>query len=360
MRLLMVAPEQLPVPGSGSVEICMLAIARKLAKQHHVTIVSRQKAGLPTTSRVGRNLTIVRVPSGSAGRYISSVLRYMKGRTFDLIQVDNRPLYMAQIKRAFPRTPVSLFLHSLTFVPRTRSVAASLHKANLIIANSNSLQRKLSKLFSAQRRKIRTVHLGVDTERFKPSGGKSSKRFVVLFVGRVIPRKGVPVLIKAVHKARKQGSGATLVVAGKGKRAYLGKLRSLVRKQKVPAQFLGNIPHGSIHRVYRLADCFVCPSQKHEAFGLVNVEAMASGLPVIASKIGGIKEIVKHGHNGYLVSKYTKSKAFAKYIVKIAKNRSLRVRLGRNGRLTVKRKFSWGSTASKLAGIYRKAARRSR
>ncbi|CAG7624576.1 glycosyltransferase family 4 protein [Paenibacillus allorhizosphaerae] len=357
MRLLMVAPEQFPVPGGGSVEICMLAIAKKLAKQHHVTIVSRQKGGSQTISRIGHNLTIVRVPSGSSNRYISSVLRFMKGRKYDLIQVDNRPYFMAQIKRAFPRTPVSLFLHSLTFVPRTKSINACLHKADLIIANSNSLQHNLNKLFPAQRHKIRTVHLGVDTERFKPSGRRPSKRScVILFVGRVIPRKGVPVLIKAVRKVRKQWGSATLLVAGKGKRAYLGELKRQARKQNVPVKFLGNIPHNKIHRVYRLADCFVCPSQEHEAFGLVNVEAMASGIPVIASNIGGIKEIVKHGHNGYLVAKYKKAKAFAQYIVKIAKNRSLQARLGRNGRMTVKRNFSWGNTASKLSVIYLRRA----
>ncbi|GJM82718.1 hypothetical protein HMSSN139_52140 [Paenibacillus sp. HMSSN-139] len=78
MNLLMVAPEQIPVPGSGSVEISMLAIAKQLAVNHTVTLISRTGRGLPHVSRLGR-LTIVRVRTGSPSRYIASVLRYIRG-----------------------------------------------------------------------------------------------------------------------------------------------------------------------------------------------------------------------------------------------------------------------------------------
>ncbi|SDC95851.1 Glycosyltransferase involved in cell wall bisynthesis [Paenibacillus sp. UNCCL117] len=326
MRLLMIAPEQFPVPGGGSVEICMLEIAKKLSRKHQVTLISRNKTHSKKISRLGKNLTIVRVPSGSSTRYISSVLRFMKKRHFDLIQVDNRPYYMARIKAAFPHTPISLFLHSLTIIPRTKSVAACLRKADLIIANSSSLKQCLSKSFPDTRQKIRCVHLGVNLSRFEPASMtermntkqvyRLGRSFVILFVGRVIPRKGVPLLIKAAKKVGEKISNTKLIIAGKGRKSYIAKLRLQANKLRVPMMFLGSIPHTKIHQIYRLADCFVCPSQKHEAFGLVNVEAMASGVPVIASNIGGIKEIVAHGDNGYLVNNYTNDSSFAYYITK--------------------------------------------
>jgi spore coat protein SA len=362
VRILMIAPEQNPIPGGGSVEICMLAIAKQLAKRHQVIIVSRQTARLKKTSQIG-NVMIVRVPAGSSAKYIGSVLKFINGKQYDLIQVDNRPHYMAKVKSLFPHTPVCLFLHSLTFVPATKVVAASLQKADLIIANSSSLNTNLSRMFPLQQSVIRTVHLGVDVSRFKPPTRvqkmqnrvklRLGNAFTILFAGRVIPRKGIGVLIKAANRVRKVVPDIKLLIAGRGKKLYIGKLKSAARKLGVPMQFLGRIGHSKIHHIYRAADCFVCPSQKHEAFGLVNVEAMASGLPVVASNIGGIKEIVRHKENGYLIDQFRSPEQFAKHIVRIANNRTAARQLGRQARKTVTQKFSWSNTASKLATIYK-------
>lgn len=363
MHILIIAPEQIPVPGSGSVEICILSIARQLAKHHKVTILSRKASKLGPISHIG-NLKIVRVPAGSGKTYISSVLHYMSGKHYDFIQVDNRPHYMAKVKHAHPKTPVSLFLHSLTFVPKTSSVAASLRKADLIIANSTSLRNNLSGRFPSTKHKIRTVYLGVDTARFNPSSREIRKlsrkkyhlgdSFVIVFAGRVIPRKGVPVLIKAAHMVRSKVRGARLVIAGRGSASYIHKLKSQARSLNVPATFVGKVPHAKIHRVYQMADCFVCPSQKHESFGLVNVEAMSAGVPVVASKIGGIKEIISHGSNGYLVGNYKSPARFSHYITKIASHKEWAKKISRAGRQTVLRRFSWSQTAHNLASIYTK------
>lgn len=363
MHILIVAPEQIPVPGSGSVEICILSIAKQLAKHHKVTIISRRSPLLPTQSHIG-NVTVVRVTSGSAKTYIASVLHYMRGRSFDFIQVDNRPRYMAQIKKAFPRTPVSIFLHSLTFVPHTSEIANCLRKADFIIANSSSLRQKLTFRFPDTAKKIHTVELGVDTSRFRPakkSEQKASKvkyrirgAFTILFVGRIIPRKGVPVLIKAAHLVRKH-TPVHLIIVGKGSSFYIQRLKLQAYKLGVPITFTGKKSHEQVHKIYRAADCFVCPSQKHEAFGLVNVEAMASGVPVIASRNGGIQEVVKHEHNGYLVDHYQKPSEFANYLIRLAKSPALRNKLSANGRSDVLQHFTWSQTSTKLAAIYSKA-----
>lgn len=355
----MIAPGKLPVPGSGSVEICMLSIARKLAQHHKVTIVSRRSPKLNRVSSFG-NLQIVRVAAGST--YISSVLQYIRGKRYDVIQVDNRPHHMAKVKQAFPHIPVTLFLHSLTFVPKTAKVAASLKKADLIIANSHSVQHHLCRRFPSQKRKIKTVYLGVETSRFKPISSNERKlrrkqygidqSFVIVFAGRMVPRKGISILIKATNIARYKVRDAKLLLVGGGKKAYMRKLKSQTKRLKVPTQFLGEVPHTHIHRLYQMADCFVCPSQRHEAFGLVNVEAMSTGVPVIASNIGGIKEIIRHGSTGYLVRHYRSPKSFSYYILKIASNKKKAKNMANKGRKTATSRFNWKRTARELAKIY--------
>jgi spore coat protein SA len=366
MHILMIAPEQIPVPGGGSVEICMYSIAKELAKQHKVTILSRQYAGCKNISKIGK-LTIVRVPSGSSSKYISSVLHYIKGKHYDFIQVDNRPYYMAKVKQALPHIPVSLFLHSLTFVPVTYGISSSLDKADVIIANSSSLKENLSRMFPKQKQKIHIVYLGVDVSRFKPATETEKSRsksryklqnsFTILFSGRVIPRKGVSELIKAANIVHKHIPRTKLVITGSGKASYVKSLKMQAHRLRVPAIFTGRISYQKIHHMYRLADCFVCPSQRHEAFGLVNVEAMAAGVPVVASNIGGIKEVIKHGQNGFLVQNYKHPAQFAHFITLIGNNKKLAEELAVQGRKIAVKQFNWNLTAANLASVYKHKVR---
>ncbi|MFC0215260.1 glycosyltransferase family 4 protein [Paenibacillus chartarius] len=367
MHIAIVAPEALPVPPlkGGSVEICIHAIARQLAKEHKVTVIGRRHPRLPVLERDGP-VTYVRVKANSSAVYLKAVISELRKGSFDMIQVDNRPKYAAAIKKALPHQKIALFLHSLTFVTPPRlspsAAAALLGKPDLIIANSTSLFGELSRRYPVSRKKLRKVWLGVDVERFRkptPEERRKLRReyrvngaYTVLFVGRVIPRKGVPVLIRAVKQMRKQVPGAKLIVAGGGKATYVGKLKRLAARLGVPVRFTGLISHRTIHRLYRAADCFVCPSQKHEAFGLVNVEAMASGLPVVGSNIGGIGEIVVNGKNGYLVDRFREPGEFADCLVRLAKEPSLAKRMSEQARSDAVMKFGWGATARKLGMIY--------
>ncbi|MDU0202957.1 glycosyltransferase family 4 protein [Paenibacillus sp. MAH-36] len=369
MHLLIIAPEQIPVPPlkGGSVEICIYAIARQLAKQHHVTIISRQHRAYTNTTRRG-SLKIVRVRAKSSKQYLKEVMKAMKGEKFDWVQVDNRPVFAAAIKRQFPHSPVSLFLHSLTFVkPPYISISkcsALLGKVDWIVANSASLEQELIRLFPKRRAKLHRIYLGTDIKRFKPISAAMKQRlrhkyrvgrgFHILYVGRLIKRKGITHLIKAVHLARKKVAGLKLLIAGgEQTEGYKASLQRKARRLRVPTKFLGNIAHRHIHEVYGLANCFVCPSQGHEAFGLVNVEAMASGLPVIASANGGIKEIIQHGHNGVLIRDFRNPRAFAKGIAAIAKRRKWAGGIAKQARDDAVKQFSWQATSQSLADFYR-------
>lgn len=145
---------------------------------------------------------------------------------------------------------------------------------------------------------------------------------------------------------------AELYLAGGGKNSYISYLKSLVKKKSIPIHFIGYIPRKAMHRVYWLADCFVCPTQGHESFGLVVAEALASGVPTIASRNGGIREIICPPQNGILISNYRSSFHFAKEIVNVARNRKLAQKLKSNGRASAIRKFGWGNTSAKLEKLY--------
>lgn len=360
MRLLIFAPEQIPVPPKrgGSVENCIFQIARHMPDSHRVTIISKWRKGLPRKMETG-NMTILRVSGGTKQAYLrNAIIRAKRAGSYDFIQIDNRPNFARSIRRAFPGVPIAVFMHSMTFVssPMTtrRTANTAFRYADLIVGNSSSLEDTLAKRFPAHRHKIKYVHLGVDTSLFHPNDRRKEGPFHILFAGRLIPRKGIPVLIKAFRIARKEVPGLRLSIAGGSQKpAYGVYLRKFARKLNVPVQFKGNLSRSQMPAFYRSGDCFVCPSQQHEAFGLVNVEAMACGLPVIASDIGGIPEIVEHGRNGYLVREYHKPSRFAEYLIKLAQDDGVYKQLAVQARNDAKQRFTWSQTAKKLIKIYK-------
>lgn len=358
MKICMIAPEQFPLPGSGSVEICMLAIAAELAAGHEVTLVSRRYPGLPHDEYRG-TLRLVRLPASTRGIYSEAVKAFLDRHAFDVVQVDNRPKLMAAVKRHLPGTPVILFLHSLTFVPPGGPTARCLAKADRVIANSESLRLELQRRFRGIRPAV--VPLGADLTRFVPAGAAEQSRlralyrqppvFNVLFAGRVIPRKGVPVVIRAAAMMKRK-QNVHLIIAGRGPDRYVRRLKAMAARLGVSAHFAGDVPHSEIQHYFRMADCFVCPSQRHEAFGLVNVEAMACGLPVVASSIGGIREIIQHGRSGYLVKDYRRARSFAARLLQLAREPDRAALMGAEGRSIALEAFGWSRSAGLLERLY--------
>ncbi|WP_336774314.1 glycosyltransferase family 4 protein [Paenibacillus sp. MMO-58] len=357
MKLLIIAPEQIPVPPpvGGSVEHCIYQIAKNFSSNHQITIVSLKRKQMARKSVIG-NITILRVDGGSKQTYLQNALQRVKNNDYDLIQIDNRPSFVNRVKKVFPSTPVSVFMHSMTFVspPMTTSkkAEADLKRASLIIGNSKSLMKMLGRTFPAYKNKMKYVYLGVDHNQYFPNAKGEPKSFHVLFAGRMIPRKGIPALMQAVKIARNSVPIRLSIAGGSGTVSYKAYLKRTANSLGIPVAFKGYLTRGQMPGFYRTGSCFVCPSQQHEAFGLVNIEAMASGLPVVASRIGGIPEIVKDGRNGLLVSDYRSPQAFAKQILKLASQPIFRRKLATQARRDAIRQFSWRQTARKLTSIY--------
>lgn len=117
-------------------------------------------------------------------------------------------------------------------------------------------------------------------------------------------------------------------------------------------RFVPFIPHTSTAPWYLAADVVVVPSTGEEAFGLVNVEALACGAPVVASQVGGIAEIIRSGHNGILANPQRLQEGLADALNELLRDEQLRAKMGKEGTNTVAEQFTWRLTASRYAAVY--------
>jgi glycosyltransferase involved in cell wall biosynthesis len=225
--------------------------------------------------------------------------------------------------------------------------------------------------------RCRTLHNGVDIERFSPAGNESPARRV-LFVGRISPEKGVHVLLEALPDLVRMRPDLEVTLAGPRRvapREFVDPsdedllLRELQPHYEKPADyfasldrlphavagrisFLGAVPHAQLAECYRRADVFVFPSVWHEPFGMPVIEAMACGLPVVATRGGAFPEIVDDGRTGLLVPRGNAA-ALASAIGKLLSDPAVAAKMGRCGRSRVCERFAWDRIAEQLVGLYR-------
>jgi len=357
----MVAPPAFPVSAGtgGSVEICMYEIGRRLSKDHHVTLISRKSPGFPSKSQFN-HFKIVRLP---IQYYWHKVIQYAKKRHFDIIQIDNRPEMVPLFKKHFPSTRILLNLHSLTFMsklntPQQRKV---MQHTDAVLCNSHYIKQHYRTIFPPFAKKVHAIHLGTDVNRFRlPTAAEKeqirsryavNKTYNLLYSGRIIPKKGIGLLIKSASLVKKKYPPIHVILVGPCSRSYRNKQLRMARRLHVPLTFTGNMPPSTMHHAYWLGDCLISPTQFKEAFGLVNVEAMASGLPVIASHRGGIPEIL-NGQNGITIRDYQNPQAFAKAILSLISLPSLRKKLIEAGYQTAHNRFSWSRVARDYEHLY--------
>lgn len=195
---------------------------------------------------------------------------------------------------------------------------------------------------------------GIDTGRFNPDGnipGDEVSRPIVLYVGRMEPRKGFPLLLKAFEFVKKSIPSATLVAIGTGIQLETYK-RNVPKTLTNSVIFKGFVSPEDLPKYYRWADVYISPAIGGETFGIVLLEAMASATPVIASDIPGYRQVITHNKNGLLINPH-ESKAFALEIIRVLRDRFLREDLVQNGLLTAY-KYSWSRIAQQLESLYYK------
>lgn len=226
-----------------------------------------------------------------------------------------------------------------------------LKNASAALALTEDMKRKMRDICNGD---ISVVPNGVDLERFKTSLGakKGGNAKTIVFVGRLHPVKGVQYLIEAMAIVHREMSEVELVIVGDG--IERSRLEELADKLDLHGniQFAGQVPQERVPSIMHRADAFVLPSLS-ESFGIVNLEAMAAGLPIIATKVGGIPEIVNEGVNGYLVNA-KRPDEIADRILMLLRNDEVREKISVNNREKAEM-FTWGRVAEKVEEEHQKA-----
>jgi len=231
--------------------------------------------------------------------------------------------------------------------------------ADSIVTISNYSLKKIQQHYTIDADKISIVPNGVDIEKFKPTNTDSAKQQFglgpepcVLFVGSLIPRKGLPFLVKAAKTVTTQQPEVKFVIAGEG--PLRRNLTEVIKSADLTTNFvfLGKIKDDALPLLYNCADVFALPSHQ-EGQGIVLLEAQASGKPVVGFNIGGVNETVHNGQTGLLVDRGNVDD-LAEAILKLIDDTPLRTKMGASGRRFVSENYTWELCAQRMFEVYQK------
>jgi glycosyltransferase involved in cell wall biosynthesis len=269
--------------------------------------------------------------------------------------------YCHQVGPVSPSSANILFkLHATSagFLKRfTERICYRPRNASRFVCVSEGVAAEMREHFPAIAERVITIHNGVDTETFAPGAreqdarelrvtlGIGGDRLVAAFVGSEWQRKGLAELMRALAAS----TGWELVVAGGGERQRYQELADSLGIGET-VHWLGVTP--DVQLVYALADAFVLPSS-YETFSLVSFEAAASGLPVLATPVSGVRELVEDGRNGFQISRDPRD--IARRLDQLAADPGLRLAMGRAARESALR-FSWRQMVVAHSELYERLA----
>ena len=356
-----------PYPSGVSEHVRHLALALKeLGQDVHVLTTNypgKQDNVDPfPVTRLGRvvlvpaNRSYATVPVGL--RLAGQVKRFFAGNRFDVVHCHG--MFWPEISYWAIRH--SEAVHLVTFLTagfkiRTRGAglfrtlfAGQLRRIDGLVPISNRAWQAFQTYVPG---KPRIIPCGVDLDRFRPDQEPLSPkgRPTVLFLGRLDGRKGICVLLRAMPFVLAEMPEARLVVVGTGPEET--RARKLCRELGVAdaVEFAGRKPGAELPRYYADCDVYCSPALGGETLGIVLLEAMASGAPVVCSNIPGYDETVEDGKNGILFPPGD-HKTLAATLVKVLQDDALRRDLVRNG-LERAKQYSWARVAGRTLGYYR-------
>jgi glycogen(starch) synthase len=236
------------------------------------------------------------------------------------------------------------------------------YEAWRLITSSNYMLWELQTYFDAPPSKVEIIPNGVDASRFDALREKDLSQFrlnyampgqqIVYYVGRLVPEKGLSVLIDAVPRVLQEWPGVRFVLAGDG--FYADELRAQAAQRGVSANVLlpGRISDDVRDSLYMVSDCAAFPSL-YEPFGIVALEAMAAGCPVVVSDVGGLAEVVEHEETGLKVPPNDPD-SLARAILETLRNpRAAATRVQNAGRV-VREQYNWHRIAGMTIDVYRR------
>ena len=385
---------------TGGMNVYVRDLSRELIRRgHHVDIYTRsQDSQVPRISRrIGRGGRVIHLPAGPEQPYskyevydhlpefVEGVLSQAESDniTYDLIHSHYwLSGCVAHELRERWRVP---FLHMFHTLGKMKNAVARseeeqepllriekeefiVQSADRIIAATPTEQEQLETMYGANSERIRVIPPGVDLDLFKPIPIARAKEQVsldpscrsILFVGRIEPLKGIDTLLWAISLITRKHPELTcgmcvVIIGGDSSRNQedneMARLKDIQERLEIGevVTFLGSQDQDNLPNYYSSAEMVVMPSD-YESFGMVALEAMACGTPVIASDVGGLAHLVRHGRTGYRVPARDPG-ALAEKITRLLKDEGLRRRMGQRAACWAEG-YSWTIVADRIEAAY--------
>jgi len=391
---------------TGGMNVYVRDLSRELARRGvYVDVFTRsQNPHLPHVMHsLGDTGRVIHIPTGPEEPYnknlvfdhlpefVDNVLQFAQreGITYDVIHShywlsgwaarDLRDEWSRQGREA----PIIQMFHTLGHVKnliaapseresqrRTDKEAEIVGFVDHIVAATPSEEKQLVEYYGADRRKITIIPPGVDTQLFHPHSPEDARSRLgvkpcdrmLLFVGRIEPLKGVDTLLRAMallaHECPSWAGNICVAIIGGDpnttENEELERLKAIRAELGITdlVTFLGARDQDKLHHYYSAAEMVIMPSH-YESFGMVALEAMACGTPVIASDVGGLGYLVRDGETGLHVPNGNPA-ALASAIARLVEDHELRQRMGRRAHLYAQQ-YSWECIADRMQALYRQA-----
>lgn len=271
----------------------------------------------------------------------------------DILYVHNRPECASVLSTVAEKYGITVVLHMhnshLNVAKRAQLKAL---KTSPIVFCSQFLRREIETKFPNYFEKTFVVHNGADVDRFYPAPSRQSTPVTVVYCGRLVHYKGAHVLLDAMRTLQKKGLDVQCKVIGG---SWFGKSRTTLYmrrlRQMCPSntQLVGYKSGHELAEILRNADIFCCPSIWNDPFPLAPIEAMASGLVVVASQVGGIPEALQFG--GGLMIPPNDPLSLADALQAVAEDTNYRERLREEGIYAANRWFQWSNVRAQYHSV---------
>jgi len=372
---------------TGGMNVYVLELSRELARLgYEVDIFTRLDGELPRVEQIAPGLRLIRIEAGPASPiekeeivgYLPEFNRNMRAVAeaqpagYDIIHSHYwQSGWAGTLLARELDVPHVVMFHTLGEVKnrarfgeaepklRIRHERTITRRATAIVTASDHERLLLERYYGADGARIHTVPCGIDLDLFQPRDRQAARQRlgfetdapVVLWVGRLEKLKGVEILVDAMAELERRDF--TLLIVGGDERA--AGMRAELEAQAAAAgiaaniRFEGAVAHDALPWYYSAADVCVVPSY-YESFGLVAVEAMACGTPVVASRVGGLVSTVIDGVTGYLIP-WRCPGPFAEKLEVLLGNPELRNNFSRAAQRSVER-YRWSSIGLRIADVY--------
>jgi len=232
--------------------------------------------------------------------------------------------------------------------------------SDVLVANAEEERRQLIELYAAEPDRVEIVAPGVDRAFFSPGSSRGARDAIgyeggplILFVGRIQPLKGVDIAVQALAQIEDTTAKLMIVGGASGQEGSeeVERIVDMIDELGLSDRvlFVEPQPHYALSTYYRAADLLVMPSRS-ESFGLVALEAAASGIPVVAAAVGGLRTLVQDGITGYLIDSREPTD-YAEAIDRILGDSTLQAKLGAAASVTASR-YPWSGLAGRLRRTY--------